>query len=63
VFIKAVFCGEGAKLKRIQPWSKGQARRITKRLSHLTLVLESKEDAKETVKENIEKDIDNKESK
>lgn len=41
VTIKAIFCGEGPRLKRIQPWSKGQARRITKRMAHITLVLES----------------------
>lgn len=68
VIIKAIFCGEGQRLKRIVPWSKGQARRIEKRLCHLTLVLESKEDTKEvkeTVKkEDIKTDIKaNKESK
>jgi hypothetical protein len=33
-------------LKRIQPWSKGQARRIVKKRSHLVLALESTEEAK-----------------
>lgn len=50
VIIKALYCGEGPRLKRIQPWSKGQARRITKRLSHITLVLESAEQTKSTEK-------------
>ncbi len=46
VIIKAIYCNEGPRLKRIQPWSKGQARRITKRMSHITLVLEAPETKK-----------------
>jgi large subunit ribosomal protein L22 len=63
VIIKSIACNEGPRLKRIQPWSKGQSRRITKRLAHLTLVLEgvetvsTKETAKKTedIKDNKEK--------
>lgn len=57
ITIKSIYCNEGPRLKRIQPWSKGQARRITKRMSHLGLILESfdeKEAAKETIKEEKE---------
>lgn len=58
VTVKSIHCDEGPRLKRIQPWSKGQARRITKRMCHVTLVLEAPEKTKEktdTVKENKEK--------
>lgn len=41
-FVKEIFCNEGPRLKRIQPWSKGQARRITKRRSHLVLTVTDK---------------------
>jgi len=44
VVIKSIYCNEGPRLKRIIPWSKGQARRITKRLSHIVLTLESVEE-------------------
>lgn len=44
VMIKAVFCNEAPRLKRAMAWSKGQSRRITKRASHITLILESVED-------------------
>jgi len=46
VHIKEIFCDEGPRLKRMIPWSKGQSRRITKRMSHLTLVLEANEKPK-----------------
>jgi len=56
VSIKSIYCSEGPRLKRIQPWSKGQARRITKRMSHLTLVLEGVEKVKtDKVEKNIDK--------
>ena len=51
VIIKAVFCNEAPRLKRAMAWSKGQSRRITKRASHITLVLESIESTKPEVKE------------
>lgn len=57
VTVKSIFCDEGPSLKRMRPWSKGQSRRITKRMCHVTLVLEAPEKVKEkttTVKENIE---------
>lgn len=41
VTVKSIFCNEGPRLKRIEEWSKGQARRITKRMSHVTLILEA----------------------
>jgi large subunit ribosomal protein L22 len=41
VRVKSITCDEGPRLKRIEPWSKGQARRITKRMCHVTLVLET----------------------
>lgn len=46
ILIKHFYCNEGPRLKRMIPWSKGQSRRITKRMSHLTLVLESAEKVK-----------------
>src|SRR3989344_6373962 len=46
VMIKQVFCNEAPRLKRSIAWSKGQSRRITKRASHITLVLESIESDK-----------------
>jgi ribosomal protein L22 len=45
LMIKAVYCNEAPRLKRAIAWSKGQSRRITKRASHITLVLESAENA------------------
>ncbi|HOX40885.1 MAG TPA: uL22 family ribosomal protein [bacterium] len=53
IFIESIACNEGPRLKRIQPWSKGQSRRITKRRSHLVLVLSDKkqEDVKADIKE------------
>ena len=49
-YIKSIFCNEAPRLRRIQPWSKGQARRITKRASHIILTLESKEEPKKATK-------------
>ncbi|MEI7792129.1 MAG: 50S ribosomal protein L22 [Candidatus Berkelbacteria bacterium] len=46
IFIKSVCCNEAPSLKRMQPWSKGQSRAITKRGSHLILTLESRETPK-----------------
>jgi len=51
VTIKEILCDGGPRLKRIIPWSKGQARRITKRMSHLALTLESFETPKASKKE------------
>jgi len=61
VKIKSIFCDEGPRLKRIQPWSKGQARRITKRMCHVTLVLEGQDKPKPVVK--IDQDIKKSEEK
>lgn len=61
VIVKSITCNEGPRLKRIQPWSKGQARRITKRLAHLTLVLEGAE--VKSTKEKVNKSEDIKDSK
>jgi large subunit ribosomal protein L22 len=63
VLIKEIFCNEGPRLKRIIPWSKGQARRIVKKMSHLTLVLESKEDVKPAKNVKEVKKEENKENK
>jgi len=52
VFVKAIACNEGPRIRRFIPWSKGQARRITKKLAHLVLTIESAEkDKKEIAKE------------
>ena len=61
VLIKEIFCNEGPRLKRIIPWSKGQARRIVKKMAHLTLVLESKEEIKPTKEAKKEENKENKE--
>lgn len=64
LYVKTVFCNEGPRLKRRQMVSKGRATAITKRMSHLTLIIsdeagENKEsknkDKSEKPKENIEK--------
>ena len=47
VTIKEIFCNQAPSLKRAMAWSKGQSRRITKRATHFTLVLESAVDAPE----------------
>jgi|GEM_PF-725843 len=39
--IKSIACNEGPRLKRFIPWSKGQSRRITKKMAHIVLVLEA----------------------
>lgn len=54
--IKSIFCNEAPRLKRIQPWSKGQARRITKRMSHIVMTLESLEETKATPAKTSEND-------
>lgn len=54
VKVKDIFCDEGPRLKRIQPWSKGQARRITKRMCHVTLVLEGQDKIKEVKKPDVD---------
>ncbi len=61
VKVKSIFCDEGPRLKRIQPWSKGQARRITKRMCHVTLVLEGQDKPKEA--KNNDQDIKKSEEK
>ena len=61
VTVKSFTCNEGPRLKRMQPWSKGQARTITKRLCHLTLVLEAPE--KEVQNKTKTDNIENKEEK
>jgi len=50
LIIKSIACGEAPRLKRIVPWSKGQARRISKKMSHITLVLESTKEPTSKVK-------------
>lgn len=65
VVIKEVFCNEAPRLKRAIAWSKGQSRRITKRGSHFTLVLEApdavKKDEKKTVaKKQVAKKVEDK---
>lgn len=55
ITIKSVYCNEAPRLKRAIAWSKGQSRRITKRGSHFTLVLEAPEAKKPTSKKQIKK--------
>ena len=44
LFIKEVFVNEGRTLKRFQPAPQGRAHRIRKRSSHVTLILDTKEE-------------------
>lgn len=60
LIIKSISCNEAPRLKRIVPWSKGQTRRITKRMSHITLILESTK-APNINHQEINKDVENKE--
>lgn len=63
--VKEVFCNQGPRMKRMIPWSKGVGRRIVKKMSHITLVLDSgEEEAKAQVKEkSLTKDKDIKSNK
>lgn len=58
MLVKTVYCNEGPRLKRRRPKSKGSAYAITKRMSHLTIVLGQSEDieTKETSKKGNVKD-------
>lgn len=56
LIIKSVACNEGPRLKRIVPWSKGQARRIVKSMCHITLTLESTKEVKEPKKDKASKE-------
>lgn len=44
LFIKEAFVNEGRTLKRFQPAPQGRAHRIRKRSSHVTLILDTKEE-------------------
>ena len=48
--IKSIACNEGPRLKRFIPWSKGQSRRITKKMAHIVLTLEAPDAVKPTKK-------------
>lgn len=63
VIIKEIYCNEGPRLKRIVPWSKGQARRVVKKMAHFTMVLESIEELKTNNQEAITKNKSIKEIK
>ena len=43
--IKACFVDEGPTLKRIRPRAKGSASRIRKRMSHITIIVATREEA------------------
>lgn len=58
LLIKEIFCNQGPRLKRMQPWSKGVGRRIVKKMSNITLVVDSGEDnQKKPRKTKTDKDI------
>ena len=42
LFVKTAFADEGPTMKRIQPRSRGQAFKILKRTSHVTIVVDEK---------------------
>lgn len=50
LYVKSVCCNEGPRLKRRRFWSKGQSRRITKRMSHLVLTLTDEPAIKSKIK-------------
>ena len=56
--ISAIACGDGPRLKRGQPVSKGKMTPIKKRQSHLTLTLSSDSEAKKKVVEKKENSSD-----
>lgn len=63
VLIKEIACNEGPMLKRMIPWSKGQGRRIKKRMAHITLTLESTEQPKNAKSSKESKDNNTEEAK
>ena len=42
LYVKTAFVGEGPTLKRIHPRSRGQAFKILKRTSHITIIVDEK---------------------
>jgi len=50
--VSRTWVDEGPTLKRFRPRAQGRAYRINKRTSHITVVLESAEDAKANLKKN-----------
>ena len=57
VTIKSIACNEGPRLKRMIPWSKGQSRRIMKKMAHLTLVLEAPDAPKKSKKITLDGEV------
>lgn len=56
LFIEKIFADQGPTLKRFIPWSRGVAKPIRKRMTHLTIVLKEKEtpsDTREEKKESV----------
>ena len=51
LFVSKVFVDEGTKLKRWHPMSRGRAYPIEKRTSHITIVLDTLENKKESKRE------------
>lgn len=51
LFVSKVFADEGTKLKRWHPMSRGRAYPIEKRTSHITIVLDTLDNKKESKKE------------
>ncbi|WP_283171214.1 50S ribosomal protein L22 [Curtanaerobium respiraculi] len=45
LFVKACFVDEGPTMKRIRPRAKGSASRIRKRMSHITIIVSTREEA------------------
>lgn len=45
LFVKEIFADEGPTMKRFKPRARGRASSIRKRMSHVTIVLERKDDA------------------
>lgn len=52
LYIKSVYCSEGPRLKRRQVKARGRSDAITKRMSHITLMISDVAEDKKTVKEN-----------
>ncbi len=45
LYVKAAFVDEGPTMKRIRPRAKGSASRINKRMSHITIIVATREEA------------------
>ena len=59
MMVKSAFCNEGPRLKRSHPKSKGSSYKITKKMSHLTIVIGEVEEMieEEVTDKNVNKEV------